>query len=96
MIPAEILQRKSLFTLLYQIDSDLAEAIRAKPCPFAEGLCITPATSVSLGEAPAIFLRLTRCDSVFAAAGPVVDAGCYQLRCASGAGGFTGHPCCGW
>jgi hypothetical protein len=38
MIPAEILQRQSLFALLYQIDSDLAEATRAKPCPFARGL----------------------------------------------------------
>jgi len=60
MIPPEILQRKSLFALLHQIDLDLAETTRAKQCPFAGGLCITPPTSVSLGEAPLIFPRLTR------------------------------------
>ena len=40
MIPAEILQRKSLFALLYKIDFDLAETTRAKPCPFAGGLSL--------------------------------------------------------
>jgi hypothetical protein len=61
MIPPEILQRKSLFLLLHQIDLDLAETTRAKQCPFAGGLCITPPTSVNLGEAPLIFPRFTRC-----------------------------------
>jgi hypothetical protein len=60
MIPPEILQRKSLFSLLHQIDFDLSETTRAKQCPFAGALCITPTMSVSLGEVPLIFPRLTR------------------------------------
>jgi hypothetical protein len=44
-----------------QIDFDLSETTRARQCPFAGALCITPPTSVSLGEAPLIFPRLTRC-----------------------------------
>jgi len=52
MIPAEILQRKSLFALLYQIDSDLAEAPVPSHALLRGASFITPATSVSLGEAP--------------------------------------------
>ena len=95
MIPPEILQRKSLFALLHQIDFDLAESVHAKPCPFAGGPCITRATSVSLAAAPLICLRLTRCASVFAAGSPAAGAGCCRHRCSSGAGGFTGRRCFG-
>jgi len=37
MIPAETLHRKSLFSLLYQVDQDLAEQTRAAGCPFCGG-----------------------------------------------------------
>jgi len=35
MVPLKVLNRKSLFSLLYKIDQDLAERTRAKRCPFA-------------------------------------------------------------
>ena len=60
MISPEILQRKSLFALLYQIDTDLAESVRRSRCPSVGDLCITPNISVSLGEALLILKRLTR------------------------------------
>jgi hypothetical protein len=49
MIAPELLQRKSLFSLLHQIDLDLAEQTRAKGCPFAGGRCIVPVIGASLG-----------------------------------------------
>lgn len=60
MISPEILQRKSLFILLHQIDIDLAENVRSNRCPTAGGLCITQRMCVSLGEAPLILMRLTQ------------------------------------
>jgi len=60
MISPEILQRKSLFILLHQIDVDLAECVRLKRCPTVGVPCITPHISVSLEEAPLILMRLTQ------------------------------------
>jgi len=60
MISPEILQRKSLFILLHQIDIDLAESVRSNRCPTAGGLCITLHICVSLGDAPLILMRLTQ------------------------------------
>lgn len=60
MISSEILQRKSLFVLLHQIDVDLAENVRISRCPTVGVLCITPHISVSLGEVPMILMRLAR------------------------------------
>lgn len=37
MIPPEVLNRKSLFSLLYRIDLDLAEQARARRCTFCGG-----------------------------------------------------------
>jgi hypothetical protein len=59
MISPEILQRKSLFVLLHQIDVDLAENVRLKPCPTVGGLCITLDICVSLEEVLLILTRLT-------------------------------------
>jgi len=60
MISPKILQSKSLFVLLHQIDVDLAENVRLKRCPTVGGLCITPHISVSLEEALLILMRLTQ------------------------------------
>lgn len=60
MISPEILQRKSLFILLHQIDVDIAESVRVNRCPTAGVLCIMLHICVSLGEAPLILTRLTR------------------------------------
>jgi len=59
MISPEILQRKSLFILLHQMDVDLAESVRSNRCPTVGGLFITLYICVSLGEAPLILMRLT-------------------------------------
>jgi len=37
MIPLEVLNSKSLFSLLYKIDQDFAEDTKAKRCPFCGG-----------------------------------------------------------
>ena len=60
MISPEILQSKSLFVLLHQIDVDLAESVRLKRCPSVGVLCITPHICVSLGEGPLTLTRLTQ------------------------------------
>jgi len=60
MISPEILQRKSLFTLLHQIDVDIAESVRFNRCPTVGVLYITLYICVSLGEVPLILARLTR------------------------------------
>ena len=60
MISPEVLQRKSLFILLHQIDVDLAESVRSSSCPTVGVLCITLHICVSLGEGPLILTRPTR------------------------------------
>jgi len=60
MISPEIIQRKSLFILLHQIDVDIAESVRSKRCPTVGVLCITLPICVSLGEVLLILTRLMR------------------------------------
>jgi hypothetical protein len=60
MILPQVLQRKSLFDLLYKIDLDLAEQARARKCPFAGACCIAPTTCESLGVGPLTFARLLK------------------------------------
>ena len=60
MISPQILQSKSLFVLLHQIDIDLAESVRLKRCPSVGVLCITPPICVSLGEVLLILMRSTQ------------------------------------
>jgi hypothetical protein len=60
MISPQILQSKSLFVLLHQIDVDLAEDVRLKRCPSVGVLCITPLICVSLGEGLLILMRSTQ------------------------------------
>ena len=90
MILPEVLNRKSLFSLLYQIDQDLAERTKAQGCPFAGVRCIAPIMSASLGAGPRILKRLLR----FALACAV--AVCCRYRFGFGIGGFPGRRCyCG-
>jgi len=96
MIPPDVLNRKSLFSLLYKIDQDLAERTRSKGCPFAGGRCIAPIIGESLG---AVLLNLKRfLIFVLACAADVLGAGagCFRHRYDSGVAGFTGHRCCFW
>jgi hypothetical protein len=60
MLSPKILQSKSLFILLHQIDVDLAKNVQLKRCPTAGVLCITPHICVSLGEVLLILMRLTQ------------------------------------
>jgi hypothetical protein len=60
MIPPEILQRKSLFALLYKLDVDLADSLRAKRCPTAGAHYIALIISASLGVGPRIWTRPIR------------------------------------
>jgi hypothetical protein len=96
MIPLEILNHKSLFSLLYKIDQDLAEQTRVRGCPSVGVRCIAPTTCESLEVGLRIWKRHLRFASVCAAGNPVAVAGCCHRRFASGTGEFTGLPCCCW
>jgi hypothetical protein len=91
MIPPEVLNSKSLFSLLYKIDQDFAERTKAKRCPFAGVRCITLITSESLEAAPRIFKRHLKFDSACAAVVPVVVAVCCHPRFVFGIDGFIGR-----
>jgi len=91
MIPPEVLQHKTLFSLLYKIDLDLAERTRVRRCPFAGVRCIAPITCESLGVGPLILMRLLRLALACAAAGQVAGAGYCRHRCVFGSAGFTGR-----
>jgi hypothetical protein len=96
MIPPDILNHKSLFSLLYRIDQDLAERTRARRCPSAGVHCTTPTISESLEVGPRIWKRHSRFVLACAAAVPVVAVACCHHRCVSGAGESTGLPWCCW
>lgn len=96
MIPPEILKHKSLFSLLYQIDLDLAEQTRARHCPFAGVRCIAPTTCESLGVGPLTWTRLLICDSACAAPVAIADGGFCRHRFVFGVAGCTGRPLCCW
>jgi hypothetical protein len=91
MILPEVLKHKSLFSLLYKIDLDLAEQTQARGCPFVGGRCIAPIISESLEVAPVILMRLLR----FVLACVVVALAAVGVYCRPrfvfGAAGSTGH-----
>jgi len=91
MIPADVLKRKSLFSLLYKIDLDLAENTRAKGCPFAGVGCIAPIMSESLGAGLLILMGLLMYVSVCVAGVPAADAGYCPHRYVFGGAGFIGR-----
>ena len=96
MISPEVLKYKSLFSLLYKIDQDLAEQARAKGCPSAGDHCTAPTTRESLEVGPRIWKRHLRCVSVCAAGDPVAVVGSCHHRYGSGVAGSTGLPCYCW
>jgi hypothetical protein len=96
MILPEVIQRKSLFSLLYQIDQDLCAQTRARSCPIAGVRYIMPTTSASLAAGPRICARLMRFASVCAAAVKAAGAGYCRHRCVFGTAGPTGHRWCCW
>ena len=96
MIPLEVLNRKSLFSLLYKIDLDLAEQARAGHCPIAGVLCIARTTLENLAVAPLILKRLSKFALACAAAGRVAVVACCRPRCVFGAAVSIGRLCCCW
>jgi hypothetical protein len=91
MIPLEILNSKSLFSLLYKIDLQLAEQTRVRRCPFAGGRCDMRIMRESLGVALLIWMRHLRfviaCAAVVKAAGVVF----FHHRSDFGNVGYTGR-----
>jgi hypothetical protein len=61
MVQPEVLQRKSLFSLLHTLDVELAEHTRDQRCPTVGGRCIVAAMNASLVAVPAIFRRSMPC-----------------------------------
>jgi hypothetical protein len=96
MILPEVIQPKSLFSLLYEIDQHLCEQTRAGKCPIAGVRCIAPTTGESLAAGPLIFARHMRFASACAVAGLVAGAGYCRHRCGSGHAGSTGRRWCCW
>ena len=91
MIPLEILNSKSLFSLLHKIDLQLAEQSRVRHCPFAGGRCITPTMRASLEVALLIWMRHLRFVIAFAAAVKGAGAVFSHHRSDSGSVGYTGR-----
>jgi len=91
MIPPEVLYRKTLFSLLYKIDQDLAERTRAIHCPFAGGRCTAPITGESLEVAPLILTRHSKFVSACAAVVKAAGAGCCHHLFGFGAAEYTGR-----
>jgi hypothetical protein len=90
MILPEVIQRKSLFSLLYKIDQDLCEQSRVHGCPIAGVRCIAPTTSESLEVGPLICARLMKCASACVAVDLDADVGHCRHRFDFGHAGFTG------
>ena len=96
MIPPDVLNDKSLFSLLYKIDQDLTEQTRAQGCPSVGVHCTVATTCESLEVGPGIWKRHLRFASVCAAGDRVAVVGCYHRRFVSGARESTGLPWCCW
>ena len=94
MIPLEVLNRKSLFSLLYKIDLDLAEQAQAGNCPIAGVLCIARTTLESLAVVPLNLTRLSKFALACAAPGRVAVVACCRPRFVFGAAVSIGHRCC--
>ena len=94
MIPLEILNRKSLFSLLRKIDLDRAEQTRVRRCPFAGGRCILPTMRGSLEAALLILMRHLRFVIAYAAAVKVAGDVSSRHRFDFGSAVFTGRLFC--
>jgi len=89
MLP-EIIQRQKLFSLLHNIDVDLAEGVRSLGCPTVRDRCTLPPTSANRVVVPLAYPKHSPFAIVFAAVAKVVDDGPFLRRCFSWAGVFIG------
>lgn len=94
MIPPEILNRNSLFSLLHKIDFEMAEQVRSQRCPTAEGRCTTPIIRESLGAVLLIWMRYLKFAIACAAAVTVAAAVSFPHQYGFGSAGYTGRRCC--
>jgi hypothetical protein len=94
MISLDVLTQQSLFSLLHQIDFDLAEQTKARRCPIVEDRYIMPITGVNHGAVLLIFkgflIFVTACAAAVKA---VVVVLCRHLS-GFGDAGFIGRPWC--
>jgi hypothetical protein len=89
MLP-EIIQRQKLFSLLHDIDVDLAQGVRSLGCPTVRDHCTLPPTSANRVVVPLAYPKHSPFAIVFAAVAKVVDDGPFLRRCFSWAGVFIG------
>ena len=94
MIPPDILNSKSLFSLLHKIDLELAEQARVRHCPIAGGRCIMPTIRESLEAALLILMRYLKFVIACAAAVKVAGAVSSRHRFDFGDAGCIGHLLC--
>ena len=73
MLP-EIIQRQKLFSLLHNIDVDLAEGVRSLGCPTVRDHCTLPPTSANRVVVPLAYLKHSPFAIVFAAVAKVASA----------------------
>ena len=76
MLP-EILQRQKLFSLLHDIDVDLAAEVQARGCPSVGGRCIKGRMFASPVAVPPVYLKLSFFVIVFVAVAKGVASGPY-------------------
>ena len=93
MIPPDILNRKSLYSLLHKIDFEIAEQTRVRRCPIAGGRCTMPTTGESLGAVLLIFMRCLRFAIAYVVVVRAAGAVSCHPRCDSGSAGYTGRRC---
>ena len=89
MLP-EIIQRQKLFSLLHDLDVQLAEGVRSLGCPTVRDRCTLPPTSANRVVVPLAYPKHSPFAIVFAAVAKVVDDGPFLRRCFSWAGVFIG------
>lgn len=94
MIPPEILNRNSLFSLLHKIDFEMAEQVRTQRCPFAGDRCTMPIISESLGAVLLIWMRYLKFAIACAAVVTVAVAVSFRHQFGFGSAGYIGHRCC--
>ena len=89
MLP-EILKRQKLFSLLHDIDVELAEGVRSLGCPTVRDHCTLPLTSANRVVVPLAYPKHSPFAIVFAVVVRGADDGLCRRRCFSWAGVFIG------
>jgi hypothetical protein len=89
MLP-EIIQRQKFFSLLHNIDVDLAEGVRSLGCPTVRDRCTEAPMCANRVAVPPTYPKHIPSAIVFAAVAMVADDGPCRHRCSFWAGVFIG------